>query len=85
MLAPPTIRIAALYPPLPPAPLPGPPPPPPLPVQARENAGSALFLELLFWKGANVADDVRNEYNWRVGAVTLGECVCEFWGGLGRW
>ena len=56
------------------------------PVQkARENAGSALFLELLFWKGANVADDVRNEYNWRVGAVTLGECVCEFWGGLGRW
>ena len=25
-----------------------------------------MFMEVLFWKGANVADDVRNEYNWRV-------------------
>jgi hypothetical protein len=25
-----------------------------------------MFMEVLFWKGANVADDVRNKYNWRV-------------------
>lgn len=35
-------------------------------LQARENAAAGMFLELLFWKGANVAEDVRNEYNWRV-------------------
>jgi hypothetical protein len=35
-------------------------------LQARENAGAAMFMEVIFWKGANVADDLRNEYNWRV-------------------
>ncbi len=35
-------------------------------VQARENASNALFLEVLFWKAAPVAEDVRNEYNWIV-------------------
>lgn len=44
-----------------------PPSPFPTPSQARQLAADGLFLELLFWKGPNVADDVRNEYNWRVG------------------
>ncbi|KAL4855933.1 Protein timeless [Chlorella vulgaris] len=34
-------------------------------LKARENAAAGMFLELLFWKGANVSEDVRNEYNWR--------------------
>jgi hypothetical protein len=31
-----------------------------------------MFMEVLFWKGANVADDVRNEYNWRVSRAARG-------------
>ncbi|PSC68202.1 calcium-translocating P-type PMCA-type [Micractinium conductrix] len=34
-------------------------------IKGRENAGAAMFVELLFWTSANTADDVRNEYNWR--------------------
>jgi hypothetical protein len=41
-------------------------------LQARENAAAGMFLELLFWKGANVAEDVRNEYNWRVRGLVHG-------------
>ena len=55
----------------PPACLPASPRCPPL-LQARENAGAAMFMEVLFWKGANVADDVRNEYNWRVSRAARG-------------
>ncbi|KAL4422339.1 hypothetical protein ABPG75_008536 [Micractinium tetrahymenae] len=33
-------------------------------LKARENASNVLFMELLFWKAAPVAEDVRNEYNW---------------------
>lgn len=40
-----------------------------LPLQARENASNALFMELLFWKAAPVAEDVRNEYNWIVSCL----------------
>jgi hypothetical protein len=45
--------------------------PPPALLQARQLAADGLFLELLFWKGPNVADDVRNEYNWRVGGCSV--------------
>lgn len=35
-------------------------------VQARLACGQLLFLELLFWKNARTAADVRDEYDWRV-------------------
>lgn len=50
------------------------------PPQARENASKGLYAELLFWKGANVAEDVRNEYNWRVGGCLV-SCR-RLWGAL---
>ena len=33
--------------------------------QVRTSCQSLLFVELLFWKSAAVAEDVRNEYNWK--------------------
>lgn len=33
---------------------------------AKQGAASLLFLELLFWKPAGLAAEIREEYNWRV-------------------
>ena len=30
-----------------------------------------MFIELMFWKNASVAESVRDEYNWRVSS-----CCC---------
>ena len=34
-------------------------------LEARRRCASLAFIELLFWKGASVAEAVANEYNWR--------------------
>lgn len=35
---------------------------------AKQGAASMLFLEMLFWKPPGLAAEIRDEYNWRVGA-----------------
>ena len=37
--------------------------------QMREGAASMLCIELLFWKGPGEAEDVREQYQWRVRAA----------------
>ena len=32
----------------------------------RQKASAMMFIELMFWKNASVAESVRDEYNWRV-------------------
>jgi len=39
--------------------------------KAQANVASMMFVELLFWKNQKEAEDVREEYNWRVGCLTL--------------
>jgi hypothetical protein len=34
--------------------------------KAKANVASMMFVELLFWKNQKEAEDVREEYNWRV-------------------
>ena len=34
--------------------------------QVRQKAAAMMFIELMFWKNASVAESVRDEYNWRV-------------------
>ena len=35
-------------------------------VQVKEKAASMMFIELMFWKPAPVAQLVKEQYNWRV-------------------
>ena len=35
-------------------------------IQVKEKAASMMFIELMFWKPAPVAQLVKEEYNWRV-------------------
>lgn len=32
----------------------------------RQKASAMMFIELMFWKNASVAESVRDGYNWRV-------------------
>ena len=34
--------------------------------QVRQKAAAMMFIELMFWKNAPVAESVRDEYKWRV-------------------
>ena len=38
---------------------------------AKQGAASMLFLEMLFWKPASLAAEIRDEYNWRVRCRSL--------------
>lgn len=33
---------------------------------AHDVCGRLLTVEILFWKGHNLCDDIRNQYNWEV-------------------
>ncbi len=35
-------------------------------LQVRQKSSAMMFIELMFWKNASVAEAVRDEYNWRV-------------------
>ena len=35
-------------------------------VQVQRKSAAMMFIELMFWKNAMVAEQVRDEYNWRV-------------------
>ena len=35
-------------------------------VQVQRKSAAMMFIELMFWKNAMVAEQVREEYNWRV-------------------
>lgn len=34
--------------------------------KAQANVASMMFVEVLFWKNQKEAEDIREEYNWRV-------------------
>ena len=38
-------------------------------MQVRQKASAMMFIELMFWKNASVAESVRDEYNWQVRPV----------------
>ena len=45
---------------------------------AKRGAAAMLFLELLFWKPAALAAEIRDEYNWRVGKASGPLCHTKF-------
>lgn len=47
-------------------------------IQVKEKAASMMFIELMFWKPAPVAQLVKEEYNWRVWCWPAATTACSF-------